>query len=143
MSESNAIAIVGLACRLPGAADARRYWHNLRAGVEGITRFDLPTLIAAGVDPALARHPRYVPARGVLAGGERFDRRFFGYSPAEAAAMDPQQRVFLESSSTALDDAGLDPRRFGGWIGVYAGCDMMNPALQGSGDGLTRMIGYD
>ncbi|WP_051767620.1 hybrid non-ribosomal peptide synthetase/type I polyketide synthase [Amycolatopsis vancoresmycina] len=143
MTESNAIAIVGLACRLPGAENAGQYWRNLRAGVEGITRFDLPTLVAAGVDPALARHPRYVPARGVLAGGECFDRRFFGYSPAEAAAMDPQQRVFLESSSAALDDAGLDPRRFDGWVGVYAGCDMMNPALQGNGDGLSRMIDYD
>jgi acyl transferase domain-containing protein/thioesterase domain-containing protein/acyl carrier protein len=143
MSEDNAIAIVGLACRLPGAADARQYWRNLRAGAEGITRFDLPTLLAAGVDPALARHPRYVPARGVLAGGECFDRRFFGYSPADAAAMDPQQRTFLESSSAALDDAGLDPRRFDGWIGVYAGCDMMNPALQGTGDVLSRMIDYD
>ena len=143
MSESNAIAIVGLACRLPGAANSGQYWHNLRAGVEGITRFDLPTLLAAGVDPALARHPRYVPARGVLAGGECFDRRLFGYSPAEAAAMDPQQRVFLESSAAALDDAGLDPERFDGWVGVYAGCDMMNPALQGGGDGLARMIDYD
>ncbi|MFG3691061.1 amino acid adenylation domain-containing protein [Micromonospora sp. NPDC047740] len=144
MSESNAIAIVGLACRLPGAEDVGQYWRNLRAGVEGISRFELAELLAAGVDPALARHPRYVPARGVLAGGECFDRRFFGYSPAEAAAMDPQQRVFLESASVALDDAGIDPERFGGWIGVYAGCDMMNPALQGSGgDGLSRMIGYD
>jgi acyl transferase domain-containing protein/thioesterase domain-containing protein/acyl carrier protein len=143
MSEHNAIAIVGVACRLPGATDARQYWHNLRAGVESITRFDLPTLIAAGVEPALARHPRYVPARGVLPGGECFDRQFFGYSPAEAASMDPQQRTFLESSSAALDDAGLDPRRFDGWIGVYAGCDMMNPALQGNGDIQSRMIDYD
>ncbi len=144
MSENNAVAIVGLAARLPGAADAGQYWRNLRDGVEGISRFGLDELIAAGVDPALARHPRYVPARGVLAGGEFFDRRFFGYSPAEAASMDPQQRVFLESASTALDDAGIDPQRFGGWIGVYAGCDMMNPELQGAGnDGLSRMIGYD
>ncbi|MEV6694568.1 amino acid adenylation domain-containing protein [Micromonospora sp. NPDC051196] len=144
MSENDAIAIVGTACRLPGAADTGAYWQNLRAGVEGIRRFTVAELVAAGVEPALARHPRYVPARGVLDGGECFDRRFFGYSPAEATAMDPQQRVFLETSSVALDDAGIDPQRFGGWIGVYAGCDMMNPALQGSdGDGLSRMIGYD
>ncbi|WP_410656965.1 amino acid adenylation domain-containing protein [Amycolatopsis sp. lyj-112] len=143
MSESNSIAIVGMACRLPGATNVGQYWRNLRGGVEGISRFDMPTLLAAGVDPALARHPRYVPARGVLAGGECFDWRFFGYSPAEAAAMDPQQRVFLEASSVALDDAGIDPGRFGGWIGVYAGCDMMNPALQGSGDGLSGLIDYD
>ncbi|MEV5015470.1 non-ribosomal peptide synthetase/type I polyketide synthase [Streptomyces sp. NPDC053780] len=144
MSESNAVAVVGLAARLPGAENAGRFWRNLRNGVEGISRFGLDELIAAGVDPALARHPRYVPARGVLTGGEFFDRRFFGYSPAEAAAMDPQQRVFLESASTALDDAGIDPQRFDGWVGVYAGCDMMNPELQGTGgDGLSSMIGYD
>ncbi len=143
MDAESTIAIVGLACRLPGARDARQYWHNLRTGVEGISRFDMAELLAAGVPPEEARHPDYVPVRGVLGGGERFDHAFFGYSPADAAATDPQHRVFLETSSQALDDAGIDPRRFGGWIGVFAGSDMSNPVLSRYDDPMTRLLGFE
>src|ERR1700716_1508172 len=129
MDGGPAIAIVGMSCRLPGASDVRHYWHNLRTGVESISRFRLDQLIAAGVPVGEARHPHYVPVGGVLDGGESFDRAFFGYSPAEAAGTDPQHRVFLEACSSALDDAGIDPERFGGYIGVYAGSDKANPEL--------------
>jgi amino acid adenylation domain-containing protein len=141
--DNAAIAIVGLSCRLPGARDARQYWHNLRSGVESITRFQLDQLIAAGVPADEARHPNYVPVRGILDGGERFDRAFFGFSPAEAAGTDPQHRVFLESCSSALDDAGIDPQRFGGYIGVYAGSDMVNPELPAVDDEVARLVGYE
>ncbi|HEV7980525.1 non-ribosomal peptide synthetase/type I polyketide synthase [Amycolatopsis sp.] len=143
-NDSTAVAIVGMACRLPGANNVGEYWRNLRGGVEGISRFAPEQLVAAGVEPALVRHPRYVPARGIIENGELFDRAFFGYSPAEAVNMDPQQRVFLESCSTALDDAGVDPDRFGGWIGVFAGCDIVNPELPApGGDEFARLVGYD
>ncbi len=144
MDGGPAIAIVGMSCRLPGASDVRRYWHNLRTGVESISRFRLDQLIAAGVPADEARHPDYVPARGVLDGGEHFDRAFFGYSPAEAAGTDPQHRVFLEACSSALDDAGLDPDRFGGYVGVYAGSDMANLDLaRDQTDDVARLVGYD
>ncbi|MFG1644238.1 amino acid adenylation domain-containing protein [Amycolatopsis sp. NPDC049252] len=138
-----AIAIVGLACRLPGAGDARRYWHNLRTGVEGISRFRLDDVIAAGVPVEVARHPDYVPVRGLIEQGECFDHAFFGYSPAEAAGMDPQQRVFLEACSAALDDAGIDPQRFGGWLGVFAGSDRVNQDLVDPADEVAAMVGYE
>ncbi|MFE7053327.1 beta-ketoacyl synthase N-terminal-like domain-containing protein, partial [Streptomyces californicus] len=60
-----------------------------------------------------------------LDGATDFDWSHFGYSRAEAAGIDPQQRVFLEAAATALDDAALDPTRFPGRIGVYGGADQV------------------
>jgi acyl transferase domain-containing protein/acyl carrier protein len=115
------VAIVGLAARFPGARDAAELWRNLYAGVESVSFFDAAELAAAGVDPALAADPRYVPAKGSLADAERFDAAFFGFTPREAEAMDPQHRVFLECAWEALEDAGCDPERAAGRIGVWAG----------------------
>lgn len=120
----NAIAVVGMACRLPGANNIGEFWQLLRDGVEGITRFDVEDLVRnKGADPNEVRQPNFVPAKGVMAGAMNFDWPFFAYPRAEAAQIDPQQRVFLEVASSALDDAALDPTRFDGWIGVYAGTD--------------------
>lgn len=136
-----AIAVVGMACRYPGAPDVRGFWRGLRSGAEGITQFKRDDLVAAGVDPDLAWHPDYVAARGVLDGSRRFDWRAFGYSRAEAALLDPQHRVFLECAAAALDDAALDPARFRGWIGLYAGSE--GPVLpeRDDVDALAQMIG--
>ncbi|MFD7654453.1 beta-ketoacyl synthase N-terminal-like domain-containing protein [Actinosynnema sp. NPDC059797] len=118
-----AIAVVGAACRFPGAPDLDSYWRVLRAGADALTRFGPDELRAAGVPEELVRDPDYVPVGGVLPGGELFDRSWFGYSPAEARTLDPQHRVLLEVAVHALDHAGLDPERFPGWVGVFAGCD--------------------
>ncbi|HKH46426.1 MAG TPA: amino acid adenylation domain-containing protein, partial [Thermoanaerobaculia bacterium] len=118
---SEDVAIVGMAGRFPGAADLDALWRNLRGGVESISFFSEAELSAAGVDPALLANPRYVRARAVLDGIELFDAAHFGLSPREAAITDPQQRLLLECSWEALERAGLDPGRFGGRIGVYAG----------------------
>ncbi|MGY0056685.1 beta-ketoacyl synthase N-terminal-like domain-containing protein [Streptomyces sp. LZ34] len=119
----DAVAIVGMACRLPGAGDVRAFWDNLVAGRDTVSRFTPDQLAAAGVDRRLAERPDFVAARGVVAGADHFDWSFFGYSLGEARGIDPQQRVFLECASTALDDAAIDPHRFPGPIGVFAGCD--------------------
>jgi acyl transferase domain-containing protein/thioesterase domain-containing protein/SAM-dependent methyltransferase/acyl carrier protein len=135
------VAIIGMAGRFPSATGIDQFWANLRAGVDGISRFSHSELVAAGVDPALARRPDYVPARGLLPGAERFDWSFFGYSPAEAATIDPQQRLFLECASEAIDDAGLDPRRFPGWVGVFGGCDPVLLLVDGADDAdVTGMV---
>jgi acyl transferase domain-containing protein len=115
------IAIVGLAARFPGAADAAGFWRNLRDGVESISFFDDEELAAAGVDAALLADPRYVRAKGSLAGAELFDAAFFGFTLREAEIMDPQHRVFLECAWEALEDAGCDPERPAGRIGLWAG----------------------
>jgi acyl transferase domain-containing protein len=112
------IAIVGAACRAPGAADLDTFWRNLLDRVDAVRTYTDAELRAAGVDEALLADPRYVRAAGHLDGIDRFDAEFFGYEPAEAALIDPQQRLFLEEAWTALEHAGHAP---GGDVGVFAG----------------------
>ena len=112
------IAVIGLAARFPGAPDAARFWENVRDGVESILQFTVEELAAAGVAASALADPRYVRAKGALAGADRFDAAFFGYTPREAEVMDPQHRVFLECAWEALEDAGCVPRRFPGRIPV-------------------------
>ncbi|MCU1246143.1 MAG: polyketide synthase, partial [Acidobacteria bacterium] len=122
MSEAaEGIAVVGLACRFPGANSADELWANLRAGKESITFFTAEELKAAGVDPRQLDDPRFVAAKGVVDQVDGFDAGFFGMSPREAALMDPQQRIFLETAWSALEDAGYEPRNYPGAIGVFAG----------------------
>src|ERR1700687_4016847 len=99
------IAIVGMSCRFPMARDVWQYWDNLRSGRDCISRFSDEQVLAGGV----------------LEDAEYFDAGFFGFSPRETQATDPQHRVFLESAWEALEDAGYDPETYGGAIGVYAG----------------------
>ncbi|RAJ36138.1 acyl transferase domain-containing protein [Kitasatospora sp. SolWspMP-SS2h] len=105
------IAVVGLACRVPGARDPEQLWANLLAGVESVD-FHPRT----GQDP-----PHYVPASPSAEGAAEFDAEFFGMSPREAELTDPQQRRFLECSWEALESAGQDPAAFDGRIGVWGG----------------------
>lgn len=118
------IAVIGMACRVPGASTVTQFWHNMRDGVESITRFTPEQLLAAGVDPQTIADPDYVPAGGVIDDADRFDAAFFGYNPREAETMDPQQRVLVETAWAALEDAGHDPARTDGAIGVFAGMFM-------------------
>ena len=118
---SDAIAIIGMAGRFPGAADVAEFWQNIRNGVESIRRFTDEELISAGVPAASRNAPGYVPARGVLDGADLFDARFFGFTPREAELLDPQQRIFLECAWEAIERAGYDPYSYRGLIGLYAG----------------------
>jgi amino acid adenylation domain-containing protein len=117
---ADAVAIVGMAGRYPGAANIDEFWSNLRDGKETITRF-AENEIDSGLDSRLRNDPQYIRARGILAGVDRFDAGFFGMSPREAQLMDPQQRVFLEIAWEALENAGHVPDTFAGPIGVFAG----------------------
>jgi acyl transferase domain-containing protein len=114
------IAIIGLSCRFPGAATAEEYWNNLCDGVESITFFSDQELVQAGVAPALVANPNYVKAAPVLRDVEMFDAGFFGYSPKDAALMDPQQRLFLEVCWEAFENAGYDPTNYPGKVGVLS-----------------------
>ncbi|MBR7833506.1 SDR family NAD(P)-dependent oxidoreductase [Actinospica durhamensis] len=115
------IALVGMAGRFPGAADVAGLWTTVRAGRSGLTAFTDEELLAAGVPRDLVADPDYVKSGAVLEGIDRFDAEFFGISPKEAQIIDPQQRLFLEHAWHALEDAGCDPARFDGSIGVFAG----------------------
>ncbi|MEK8051132.1 SDR family NAD(P)-dependent oxidoreductase [Ideonella sp. DXS22W] len=115
-----AVAIVGWAGRYPGAAHLDQLWDNLRGGVESVRFFTRDELLAAGLDPQLIDRPDYVPAKGRLDDVELFDASFFGYTPREAAVMDPQHRLFLECAWEALENAGRIVPRDGQAVGVYA-----------------------
>ena len=110
------VAIVGMAGRFPGAATVSGFWANLVAGTESIER----CAPSRGSSPGKDR-TRGVTTRGRIADAELFDAAFFDIPPAEALLMDPQQRVLLELCWNALEDAGIDTRRFDGRVGVYAG----------------------
>ena len=111
------IAIIGMAGRFPGAETLAEFWDNLAAGRETISTLPLE-LIAREENK---NDPDYVPRRGQIKDPEWFDAAFFNINPREAEVIDPQQRVFLEACHHALEDAGCDPTRFPGSIGVYAG----------------------
>jgi phthiocerol/phenolphthiocerol synthesis type-I polyketide synthase E len=115
------VAIVGMAARFPKARDLDAFWANLTAGVCSVTRFSPEELIARGVSPDTAEASDYVPVAYLLEDSDRFDAEFFGYSPREAELMDPQHRVLLECAWSAVEDAGLDPARYEGAVGIFAG----------------------
>jgi len=111
------IAIIGMAGRFPGARNIQIFWQNLCAGKETVTFFSDEELVQTGVDPALLKDPNYVKAGYVLEDRDLFDAAFFGYSTREAEIIDPQQRLFLECTWEALEDAGHDPAAYQGLIG--------------------------
>ncbi|OLP46778.1 type I polyketide synthase [Rhizobium oryziradicis] len=114
------IAVIGMAGRFPGAPDVERFWQNLIEGVESIERLSPETLKQRGVSAEMAALADFVAASTPLVGSDRFDAAFFGYSPAEAEILDPQQRIFLECAWQALETAGYVGDRYQGPIGVFA-----------------------
>ncbi|PTL76608.1 type I polyketide synthase [Vitiosangium sp. GDMCC 1.1324] len=135
------IAVIGLACRFPGAPDAAAFWRLLREGVDAVTevppeRWNLDAFYDA--DPSV---PGKMNTRwgGFLDGVDRFEPQFFGISPREALDMDPQQRLALEAAWGALEDAGLAPGSLkGSRTGVFFGamfCDYSR--LPGAGGAAT------
>jgi malonyl CoA-acyl carrier protein transacylase len=122
------IAVIGMSCRFPGANNIDEFWQNLVNGVESISFFSDEEVIAAGIDPKLVKNPNYVKAKPILSDIETFDADFFGYSSREAELMDPQQRLLLECAWESLEDAGYNPFKYDGAIGIYAGA-LMNTYL--------------
>ncbi|MEV1329723.1 SDR family NAD(P)-dependent oxidoreductase [Micromonospora costi] len=115
------IAVVGMACRVPGAKDVDEFWRNLVAGVESVTWFDRAHQLALGVPESEVDDPHFVPAAPVLDEHDAFDAPLFGLSAREAQVADPQHRLFLELAHSALEHAGYDPFAGGRSVGVYAG----------------------
>ncbi|TDT97682.1 malonyl CoA-acyl carrier protein transacylase [Streptomyces sp. 846.5] len=123
-SLDDAVAVVGISCRLPKASNPDEFWQLLRAGESAVVqapegRWDTDALFDA--DPSA---PGKANSRwgGFLDQVDRFDPGFFGISPREAVAMDPQQRLVLELGWEALEQGGIVPRRLrGSRTGVFVG----------------------
>ncbi|EWC60796.1 Malonyl CoA-acyl carrier protein transacylase [Actinokineospora spheciospongiae] len=113
------VAVVGLACRFPGAPTAERFWSLMTGGETAIS--EVPAGRWAQFAPGADDHglPR---AGGHLADVSAFDAEFFGISPREAEGMDPQQRLLLEVAWEALGNAGIPAKALRGTdTGVFVG----------------------
>jgi len=118
------IAVVGMACRFPGAPDLEAFWRLLCDGIDATREVPAERWDPAGFyDPDPETPGTTNTRRGAfLERIDEFDPLFFGISPREAAEMDPQQRIMLELSWEALEDAGLPPRDLAGTkAGVFFG----------------------
>ncbi|KAB2495266.1 type I polyketide synthase [Priestia endophytica] len=113
------IAVVGMACRFPGAKDLHSFWDNLANGRESITFFSKEELREAGVEQEAIENDHYVRAKGAVDRHDHFDADFFGYSQREAEAMDPQIRMFHEVAWESLEDAGYHPETYQEPIGLF------------------------
>ena len=132
------IAIIGMACRFPGAPSVSHFWDNLTRGIGSITALSDKDL--SSLPRELVNDPAFVNATGRLENIELFDAAFFNLNPAEATATDPQQRLMLECAWEALESAGYNPR--GQKIGVFAGAgeSLYRDLLRGDA-GLLQSLG--
>ena len=122
MTGNQGIAIVGMACRFPGAPDLDSFWRLLEAGENAVTdgRRDPGPWNGAAGDPDNPDPGSRIGA--FVEGIDQFDAGFFRIRPIEARMMDPQQRMLLETAWQALEDGGIDPSGLkGSRTGVYAG----------------------
>ncbi|WP_405362766.1 SDR family NAD(P)-dependent oxidoreductase [Kitasatospora sp. NBC_00085] len=155
-SAADAIAIVGMSGRFPQAANLDEYWQNLAAGRDCVTeipadRWGLEGFYHPDRDEAVALGRSYSKWGGFLDGFADFDPLFFGISPQEAMNTDPQERLFLQESWNALEDAGYTRRRLAdahrGRVGVFAGVsktgfDLYGPALREQNENLHPLTSF-
>ena len=117
------IAIVGMDCRFPGAADLAGYWDLLTRSGDGVgevpqARWDARAFYSAEGAQGHANTTQ----GGFIADVDAFDNEFFTISPREAAVLDPQQRLLLQTAWRAIEDAGIAPQRLAGTnAGVFIG----------------------
>lgn len=131
-SLNNDIAVVGISGRYPGAEDIEQFWDNLLAGVDSIVeipeeRWDKNTYF----DPDKEKRGGiYSKWGGFISDVDKFDPAFFNIAPREAEKMDPQERLFLQTAYSAIEDAGYRRQDIEGHkVGVYVGVMYSNYQL--------------
>ncbi len=118
------IAIIGIACRFPGAENYGQFWENIKRGLSNIqeipqNRWDWQALWG---DPQIEINKSNSKWGGFIKNVDTFDASFFGFSPRESEVMDPQQRIMLELAWSCLEDGGVRPSDVSGKkVGVYLG----------------------
>jgi len=120
-----AIAIIGMGLRIPGAANTGEYWAMLAEGRSVIGEVPAERWSPADFfDPTSAQSDStYSKWGGFIDKPYDFDAQFFGISPREAKAMDPQQRIFMEVAFEALQQAGYGGECKASRLGVFVGCE--------------------
>ena len=121
--DTDDVAIVGMACRFPGSKDLAAYWRLLESGTDAVTEGRPDGDPSSPTSNGEAEGENAAHLRGAYVQGiEWFDSRFFRIAPIEARMMDPRQRMMLETTWQALEDAGIDPESLRGSLtGVYGG----------------------
>ncbi|MBD1544677.1 SDR family NAD(P)-dependent oxidoreductase [Roseibium aggregatum] len=144
-AQDEPIAIIGISGTYPDAPDLDAFWENLLAGHDAVReipedRWSLDGFFESDPDEAVAQGKSYSKWGAFLDGFADFDPLFFKLSPRDAAAMDPQERLFLTSAWQALEDAGYTRDRLkasagtehgGARVGVFAGVTKTGYALYG------------
>ncbi|WP_267897927.1 type I polyketide synthase [Nocardia suismassiliense] len=124
--QQSAAAIIGLACKFPGAESPQQFWELISQGRDMVaeipsSRWDLNALFDP--DPAVPGK-MHVRRAATITDLDCFDAGFFGISPREAASMDPRHRLLLELAWNAVEHAGIDPTSLrGSDTAVFLGCD--------------------
>ncbi len=140
--KDDGIAIVGMACRFPGAPDIETFWRRIEAGADAVTDGRPGFGPWNGVSGDPASEDAVSRRGGFVEGIDRFDAGFFGMTPIAARMMDPQQRLLLETSWRALEDAGIAPDRLRGTsTGIYAGvaASEYRDLMMAGGEGLSYL----
>ncbi len=134
---ASAIAVVGMALRVPGADTPERFWEHLLAGRDTLTRADADTLRREGRDKAALADPAVVRAAPKLRDIAYADTAFFGIADFEAELINPEHKLFLECAWEALERAGLAPGEELRRTGVFTGSEGDYP------ENLRRLIARD
>ena len=135
------IAVIGMAGQFPGAKDVETLWRNLIEGIDAVR--ELPTPYSDPVNSSNLSAEAGKPGSwrgGILEDRACFDPFFFNISPREAESMNPHQRLILQESWKALEDAGVNPRSLGGQaVGLFIGaepCGYEHESFTGSSDAI-------
>jgi polyketide synthase PksN len=119
MNHKNSIAIIGMSCRYPGANSIHEYWNLIKEGKDAITPIPENRKHLFYTKTDQKEFPQY---GGFIDNVDKFDSSFFNISPREANKLDPQQRIALELTWEAFENAGINVRNLqGSKTGIFAG----------------------
>ncbi|RZM85208.1 polyketide synthase [Pseudoalteromonas rubra] len=152
MNYDNAVAVIGLSARAPGASDLAQFWRNLCAGETAFTEISDEALKAQGIHDKFLAQDDYVKVGVGIEDVDKFDASFFDIPAREACVLDPQQRIFLEGCWEALENAGYATEQAERSVGVFAGASMNSywmrnlgcqPEYVSSNAGFQALLGND